>query len=177
MTRIGDDGRPIWEPFENPALAGLPDLAKAQVVQAINCRLIAELVNAAGGTVTLPPGFNERVGTAEYLIGTRFLDDGSYLVWTEPLTPDYNHPGNATMWERMTGPRRNQAREVYGVAGYDEHDPYVTLRRVDPDTGDAMEDKPLLRVSEDHLRRGVGGWKRYAPPPEACEEFAGQPLS
>lgn len=166
---------PTWRAFDNPALADLPDLAKAQVVQQINCRLLAELLEAAGGEVILPPGFDERAGNTASVVLTRFLPDGSYRVWTEPL--EHHEPENGTLWERMSGPRRQPVREVYGVAGRDPADVvYTTLRRVDPDTGAAVEGTPLLRVRSDHLRRGVGGWRFFKPSEEQVEAFAGRPL-
>lgn len=166
--------RPIWHAFENPALADLPDIAKAQVVQQINCRLLAELLDAAGGEVILPPGFGERVGQASSAVMTRFLPDGSYRVWTEPLHG--SEPENGTLWERMAGPRRQPLREVYGVAGVEFGSPYTTLRRIDPDTGGAVGGAPLLRVQSDHLRRGVGGWRPFRPSDEQVEAYAGRPL-
>lgn len=167
---------PTWHAFENPALAELPDLARAQVVQQINCQLIAELVAAAGGEVILPPGFAERVGSQANLIITKFLPDGSYRVLAEPLHPVIDDGAqNATLWERMAGPRRRPEREVYGVAGVEPGDPYRTLRRLDPDTGAAIDGKPLVRVKADHLVRGLGGWRRFKPADETIEAVAGRP--
>lgn len=166
---------PQWHAFESPVLAGLPDLAKAQVVQQINCRLLAELIDAAGGEVVLPPGFRERAAQVGFVVKTSFLEDGSYRVWTEAL--ELSEPENGTLWERMSGPRKQPAREVYGVAGKDPADVvYTTLCRIDPNTGAVIKGTPLLRVQSDHLRRGVGGWRRFKPSDEQVEAFAGRPL-
>ncbi len=169
----GADG-PAWEAIDNPALDGLPNIAKAQVVQSINCAVIAEIVEAAGGEVILPPGFGERVGDQRHVVRTRFLEDGSYRVWTESLTPEFNHPGLCSLWERMTGPRRRPEREVWGVD--EQGDTLTTMRRIDGRTGEALPGHPLIRVQTDHLRRGIGGWRRFSPPAESIEQAAGQPL-
>lgn len=171
-----DEHRTTWHAIDNPALAGLPDIAAAQVVQQVNCALMGELVEAAGGEVILPPGFDERVGSPRHVVLTRFLDDGSYRVWTEPLPAELNEPSPGTMWERMAGPRRLPHREVWGVVDSEPGSSLTTLRRIDPLTGEAMPGKPLASVPTDSLRRGVGGWRRYKPTREQIDAAAAKPL-
>lgn len=177
-------GRPRYELFDSAELARLPPLARAQVVQSINVALIADLVElAAGGLVPglvelaggaeaiLPAGFRDRIGTR--YVETNFDDAGRYRVLARPITPELNHPGVGSLWERMTGPRRDDDElEVWGVSEYG--DAQCLLRRVDQRTGAELAGKPLAQVRTDLLRRGVG-WRAYRPPLEAIEAMAGVP--
>lgn len=172
--------RPTWELTDpkdgDPGpLPYLPPLVRAQVVNAINVQLIAELVDlveSLGGEALLPPGFKDRMNAR--MVGTRFEDDGSYRVWTEPVTPETNHPGVGTRWERMEGPlKKGQVRQLYEVI---EHRPDMTTLVPLGEDGTPKPNALAVTSQSDYLRRGVGGWKRWSPPDEAIEEAGGQRL-
>lgn len=82
---------------------GLSPLAAAQVQNAINVRIIVELLELLGGEVHLSEGFPERAGACTHITGTRFLDDGTYRVWVEPISDEVNHAGQGSRWERVEG--------------------------------------------------------------------------
>jgi hypothetical protein len=168
------ESRPRYEIIDSPALAGLGVLARIQVAAALHVALLAEIVDQAGGDVILPAGFRERVANPTRIVETRFLEDGSYRVWTSPLTPEFNHPGAGTRWERLTGPRRDaEEPELWEVDDMD--DVMVTLQRITPD-GQPIAGVPLTSVRTDYLRRGIGGWRRWVPPLEVIEGLGGRNL-
>jgi hypothetical protein len=162
-----------YEQIDSPVLAGLDYVSKAQVVNRINTAILAEVVEVAGGEVFLPAGFQQRVASCPSIVVTRFMDDGRYRVWTEPLTPETNHPGVGTRWERTTGPRRREQSaelwEVVELAGG-----MALLERIGED-GCPVAGTPVVHVREDYLRRGVSGWRHWAPPRDVIETLGGRP--
>lgn len=162
-----------YEAIESPQLAALPYVARAQVINAINTTLLAEVLLLLGGEVFLPAGFSDRIGAGRHVVGTRFLDDGRYRVWVEEITPELSHPGAGTLWERAKGPRRvGSPPEVWLVTELGGG--YATMERVHPETGAKLGGVPAIKVREDYLRRGVGGWRHWSPPPAVIDDVGGR---
>lgn len=179
-----EDERPSWEGTDpdncGPILKDLGPLQRAQVVNAINVQIIAELVDLVeelGGEAKLAPGFGKRVSGRSIVCRFLFDDEsghagGSMRIWSEKLTPEMNHPGTGTRWQRMEGPKREGEWHFYEVIEQDHL--WVTLKPI-TETGEEVTGQLHLTAKADYLRRGVG-WRRWVPPNGAIEALGGQEL-
>lgn len=162
------DGRPTYDQADGPSLDGLGPLQKAQVVQAINTALLAEVVRHAGGRVVLPPGFVDRLDITETVV-TRFLEDGSYEVKLMPLPEVLERLGEGRRFVRVTDPRNTDPDEVFEIVeAACDGEPMAGLQRVLPTPGALV-----VRVKAEYLRRRVG-WRPWYPPADDVERVAGK---
>lgn len=158
---------------------GLGPFAAAQVANAINVRLVIDLLDQVGGEMVLPEGFTERVAQRTHVVVTRHLDDGRYRVWLQPMPQEHNHAGLGTRWERVEGSeKRGRTINLYEVvaeggkvdAGGDGN---VTLQRIATD-GSPVSNVPLVTVPETRLLSGAAGWRVWAPPGDLVDELGGR---
>lgn len=169
-----ETGRPRYNQFDSPALEGLSWVQRVQVLNAINCQLLTEIIQQAGGEVILDPGFRDRLRQQKHAVESRFLDDGSYRLKVVPVAGDalMTEIGGFTRWIRHDVAKGDQLGEVWEVIEDHHGDVYTTLRRVD-ESGDPMPGKPEIRVKRDYMIRGIG-WRRWTPPEEDIEQMAGR---
>lgn len=156
---------------------GLGPYAQMQVVNAINVAVLCDIVRHVGGRIVLEPGFAERVGKHNLTVSTKFLDDGSYEVKLYEMPPELNHPGIGTRWVRPGrghgGVEVEELWEVIELTTDTPGFPNVTLQRLHELTGEPLLSKPVIRVEENRIRRGVQGWARWSPPPDMIEQLGG----